>query len=108
MAATWAQSFYGSIQLKKCRKGFISYKRGLCERCLSRGLIVPGNHVHHKERLTPENINRPEVALNWNNLELLCEKCHEEIHTPGPGSRNMPRMAIDKDGKVVAKDVDVK
>lgn len=32
--------------------------------------------VHHKIVLTPENINDPEVTLNWEYLELLCLDCH--------------------------------
>ena len=105
MGAEWANAFYWSPQWRKCRKDFISYRRGLCERCLSKGLIVPGVHVHHKERLTPENINRPEVTLNWSNLELLCEKCHEEIHS-SPG--NKKRMTVNADGTVIAKEVDTR
>lgn len=105
MSATWATAFYKSAQWKKCRRGFISYKRGLCERCLSRGILTPGNRVHHKVYLTAENINKPEVSLNWNNLELLCEKCHEDIHS-APGTKN--RMSISRDGTVIAKDVDTR
>ena len=48
---------------------------------MARGLIVPGEEVHHKIRLTPENISNPAIALNWDNLELLCKKCHMEEHT---------------------------
>ena len=105
MAAEWAQSFYGSAQWKKCRQGYISYKGGLCERCLSKGLVVPGNHVHHKMYLTPENITNPAISLNWSNLELLCEKCHEDVHN-GPHSKK--RMTIGKDGKVTARQVDTR
>lgn len=105
MSAPWARSFYGSVQWRKCRQGFISYKRGLCERCLAKGLITPGRQVHHKVYLTPENINDPKVSLNWDNLELLCEKCHEEIHSP-TGTKS--RMKVNKDGSVTARDVDVR
>ena len=105
MAASWAQQFYGSTQWKKCRKGFLAYKRGLCERCLSKGLIVPGFHVHHKVYLTPENIYKPEISLNWANLELLCDKCHAEIHST-PGAKG--RMSINADGTVVGKEVDTR
>lgn len=31
-------------------------------------------------RLTPENINDPEVSLNHDNLMFLCWSCHNEIH----------------------------
>ena len=52
----------------------------LCERCLARGLIRQGDEVHHKIRLTPENINDPNISLNWENLEMLCKDCHEKEH----------------------------
>ena len=47
---------------------------------MKKGLIVPGDEVHHKIRLTPENITDPSIALNWDNLELLCKACHQEEH----------------------------
>jgi len=36
--------------------------------------------VHHKELLTPNNINKPEVTLNWDLLECLCIDCHNKEH----------------------------
>jgi 5-methylcytosine-specific restriction endonuclease McrA len=105
MAASWAQKFYGSAQWKKCRSGFLAYKRGLCERCLAKGLIVAGYHVHHKIYLTPENITDPAVSLNWNNLELLCDKCHEEEHSR---HHSKGRMTINKDGTVTGREVDTR
>lgn len=105
MSSEWSQAFYWSPEWRNCRKGFISYKGGLCEKCLAKGLIVPGNHVHHKVFLTPENINDASVSLNWNNLELLCEKCHEEIHD---SHHSKSRMIIGKDGKVIARQVDTR
>jgi 5-methylcytosine-specific restriction endonuclease McrA len=64
----------------KCAKAYRISKGRLCERCYAKGLIVPGEEVHHKIRLTPENINDPAIALNWDNLELLCKNCHMEEH----------------------------
>ena len=51
--------------------------------------------MHHKIRLTPENINNPEIALNWENLELLCEACHHEEH------KNGIRWRADGEGHVI-------
>jgi len=53
---------------------------GLCQICLSRGLIEPAVHVHHKKNITPENVDDPAVTLNENNLMTLCERCHQEQH----------------------------
>ena len=36
--------------------------------------------MHHKVRLTPENIHEPAVTLNFENLELLCQECHNREH----------------------------
>lgn len=55
-------------------------RRGLCERCLARGLITPGDEVHHREKITPENIDDTGVTLNFANLELLCKACHLAEH----------------------------
>lgn len=64
----------------KCSRGYKKEKGGICERCAKKGLIVPGREVHHKIKLTPENINDPAIALNWDNLELLCKDCHLMEH----------------------------
>ena len=50
----------------------------LCERCMAKREISTAEEVHHKERLTPENINDPMVTLNWDNLEALCGLCHRK------------------------------
>lgn len=78
---SFARDFYRSWAWIKCARGYKADRSGLCERCLSKGLIVPGDEVHHKIKLTPENIDKPEIALNWKNLELLCKGCHAEEHS---------------------------
>ena len=79
---SFAHSFYSSWPWIRCARSYRASRSGLCERCLSKGLIVPGDEVHHKVKLTPENISDPAVSLNWDNLELLCKKCHMEEHRP--------------------------
>lgn len=73
--------FYTTRAWRRARKGYIAEKGGLCERCLARGLIVPGEEVHHKVKLTPENLNDPSISLSWQNLELLCKDCHLQEHS---------------------------
>ena len=73
-------SFYQSRSWRKCRAAFIKECGGLCTRCFRKGLIVPGEEVHHKKKLTPENLTDPAITLNWDNLELLCKNCHLEEH----------------------------
>lgn len=74
------ERFYTSRAWRRCRDAYAASVSGLCERCLAKGLIVPGDEVHHKIRLTPENLSNPAIALNWDNLELLCSDCHQEEH----------------------------
>ena len=80
MAKKWAESFYKSKEWKECRKAYIASVDGLCERCLEKGIVKPGYIVHHIEHLTPENIDDPEVTLNFDNLEYVCKKCHDKEH----------------------------
>jgi len=80
MAEQFAHDFYVSWAWIKCARAYKRSVNGLCERCRKVGLIVPGEEVHHKIRLTPENINDPKIALNWDNLECLCKACHMAEH----------------------------
>lgn len=80
MAREFAIPFYNSKQWRDCRKVYRAKRRsidgGMCERCREE----PGLEVHHKIWLTPENINDVNISLNWDNLELLCEACHNREH----------------------------
>ncbi len=98
------EKFYTSRKWRKCRDAFANSRGWLCERCLEHDVINAGNNdrnspdynpieCHHKIRLTAENVNDASVSLNWNNLELLCQRCHEEEH----GKR---RQRTDEDGHV--------
>lgn len=94
----FAKTFYSSKAWKQTRAAYAKSKGNLCERCLKKGLIVPGVIVHHKVYLTPENINDPAVSLNWNNLELVCADCHAEEH-----NRLQRRYTVDEYGRVTAR-----
>ena len=76
MAREFAKQFYSSKQWQDCRNSYARNKRYLCENCLRRGIYKPGEIVHHVIEITPDNIYKPEVALNFDNLELLCRDCH--------------------------------
>lgn len=75
VARDFAKKFYNSKQWIKCREAFKESKFHICNRCGE-----PGEEVHHKIYLTPENINDPEITLSWDNLELLCQSCHSKEH----------------------------
>lgn len=90
----WAKSFYKSRAWRKCRDAFFIAKHGLCERCSG-----PGKIVHHKIWLTPDNINDPDISLDWNNLELLCQTCHNrEHHSVSPVAEG---LRFDEQGNLV-------
>ena len=80
VAKEWAKAFYNSKAWRQCREAYKQSVNGLCERCLKAGKYVPGDEVHHKIYLTPENINNPDITLNWDRLELLCATCHSKEH----------------------------
>lgn len=89
------KQFYNTTAWKRCREAYKRSVGGLCERCLKDGVITAGKVVHHKIYLTAELANDPNVALNFDNLELLCWKHHEEEHK---GIRK--RYEVDENGRV--------
>lgn len=80
MAKPFAKAFYSSKAWQDCRNEYAKSVHYLCENCLKRGIYRPGVIVHHVEELTPANINTPEIATGFNNLEMLCRECHREQH----------------------------
>lgn len=74
MAQDFAKAFYGSKAWLQCRLSYIASVFGLCEQCRK-----PGYIVHHKIKLTTENINDPMITLNHANLQYLCIECHNAI-----------------------------
>jgi 5-methylcytosine-specific restriction endonuclease McrA len=92
----YAERFYKSKTWQQCRAAYAKRVGGLCERCRAHGRIVPGVIVHHKIHITPENINDPNITLDFNNMELLCRDCHTLAHTRGK------RYKVDELGRVIA------
>ena len=66
---------------------------------MAKGIINPGEIVHHKIELTPENINDPDIALSFGNLKLVCRECHAKEH-----GKKQTRYTILEDGRVIAQD----
>ena len=80
MAKPFARKFYSSKAWQDCRNEYAKRRHHLCEDCLRRGIYRPGTIVHHKIELDPINIENPEIALNFENLEAVCRQCHDEYH----------------------------
>ena len=80
MAQEFSKKFYSSKKWKDCRKAFIAERittnGGMCQICNDHAGLI----IHHRVKLTPENINDPDVTLNFDNLEYVCLECHNAIH----------------------------
>lgn len=84
-------NFYKSSAWLAARELKIVSVNGLCERC---GLV--GIEVHHKERLSVDNVNVSSISLNQVNLELLCRECHNQEH-----KRFCYKILFDKEGNLI-------
>lgn len=91
----YAEKFYKSQAWKKTQIAYTASVGGLCERCYQKGLMVPGEIVHHKTHITPNNIDDPNITLNWDNLIYLCRECHYAVH-----HRNDRRYTVDSSGRI--------
>ena len=76
-------------------------KNYVCERCGAPAVIC-----HHKKWLNAINVNDPETALSFDNLEALCLSCHNAEHaTETKPDRN--QTAFDSNGNIYCvKDAD--
>lgn len=116
MAKPFARKFYSSKAWQDCRNEYAKRRAFLCENCLKRGIYKPGEIVHHKIELDPITIEKPEIALNFDNLELLCRDCHAEAHHLSGGrwaevnkrrreqKKSSDRYIIDANGRVTARE----
>lgn len=79
--------FYNSRAWRRLSKSYAEGKGYICELCgnkYAKSEIKPFYkqfHVHHKIELTAANINDPSIALNEDNLMLLCQHCHNVVTT---------------------------
>lgn len=89
---------YNTHAWKRVRQEYAKTVGGLCERCLSHGEIQPGEIVHHKIHLTEQNKHDPNIAFSFDNLELLCRKCHAAEHPEL--MRHKRRYFINSDGSI--------
>lgn len=84
-------NFYKSDTWKLAREIKIRSVNGLCERC---GGI--GQEVHHRQRVTVDNVNDALVSINPENLELLCKDCHNQEH-----KRFSKETKFDEEGNLI-------
>lgn len=99
MARPFAKKFYNSKEWRRLSKLYRESHFYICERCGA----VGATQVHHKVHLNPVNINDPSVSLNPDNLELLCDDCHNKVHNRFQSKDQIKNHYIyDNEGHVVA------
>lgn len=97
----WAKGFYSSAVWAHTRAAYLASGRGLCERCAAQGRTNPAAIVHHKKYLTPANIKDTSISLAWDNLEALCQACHNAEHHGTTSTTT--RYTFDACGQLVPK-----
>jgi len=97
------QRFYKSKKWQAVRQAYFKKAKGLCEICLSKGLIKQGEIVHHVIEMDSEKIHNERLAYGFDNLQLVCRECHAKIHEQERGTKKK-RYFIDKNGRVTAYD----
>lgn len=90
-----SRPFYKTRAWKECRRTYFK-AHTLCEECLSKGLIVPGEIVHHRIHITDDADES--ILLNWDNLQTLCRKCHAAQHPEMYGTQK--RYSVNEWGQV--------
>jgi len=68
--------FYNSRTWRKKRTQTLERDNKECQKCKRRGKFNKATCVHHKKHLR----DNPELALIDDNLESLCDICHNEEH----------------------------
>ena len=68
--------FYNTREWHELRERKRRAEHFECERCRSKGIHSQAYTVHHRKYLR----KFPELAMSYDNLELLCEQCHYEEH----------------------------
>lgn len=61
---------------------------------------MPGYIVHHKEELTPNNINDANVSLGFNNLKYDCHVCHQKENMKDGPAEGLVKYEFTEDGEL--------
>ena len=81
MAQPWAKSFYNSKEWRALRERLIVESNFLCAECGDSYLQNSSQLVgHHITELTPANVVDANVALNPDNIKIICRRCHDKEH----------------------------
>lgn len=69
-------AFYHSKAWRTLRREALQRDNYLCQECLKKGKITPAKTVHHIKPLRTDKKD----ALSLDNLETVCNACHNELH----------------------------
>ena len=83
--------FYNSKRWRRVAAAYLTSKNYLCERCGQ-----PATICHHRRWLNGENVQDLDTALSWDNLEALCQDCHNAEHA----GKEHRRVIFDAAGNV--------
>ena len=97
MAKDYSKKFYNSSAWKRLSEYIRVSRHFTCEECGEYG-----TQVHHIEEITPENINDASITLNENNLQLLCEECHNKKRKKEADVNN--GLKFDSNGDLISVD----
>lgn len=87
-------AFYRSGAWEATRDAYMETMHHVCERCGG-----PAKIVHHKRYIDAANVHDVDVTLNFDNLECLCQRCHNAEHFGGRAA-TMPGLRFDQDGNL--------
>jgi 5-methylcytosine-specific restriction protein A len=68
------KNFYCSSAWLRLRASFLA-SFPLCRPCKAKGVTKAAEHVHH---VRPRKTH-PDLALDWDNLESICQACHNAL-----------------------------
>lgn len=75
------QRFYASKRWRDLRQVLIIQRHGICARCGKDFSDDTSQLIaHHLEHLTDDTLKDPAVAVNPENVEIVCQKCHAHYH----------------------------
>lgn len=100
MARAIDRKFYESHEWRQCKAAYLERVNHLCERCLAKGIHEPAKIVHHKVHLSEDNYGDPALMFGFDNLEALCQACHNDEH----GKTKQTRRWKFFEGELITRD----
>lgn len=92
-ASKETEPFYNTGAWKRLRRVALSRDNGMCQKCMERfraGYGVKPRRAVMVHHIIPVK-ERPDLALDLNNLRSLCWECHAEEHPEKGGDHRAPR-----------------